>query len=294
MKKIILILIILILTARAWAVVNITCTVGTGTDSNLVAVKYAVLGEPNKVRAFALDITVDNRAKIKSISDLNWKYWVYPGSIVINNGEVNDVGSPVCDPNYPGTLGGLDTNGITIEMGALYYPAGDNSPNAPLLSGTLLKFRVDKDCNVVVAENTVRGGVVLTNPSVDPTVNITGCSIVTCIGCFPCTYSTYSDWIKLGMPMCWCGTVGYLKWPYQCDGDIDNAPYGPYRIYSDDLIILANNWKKRITDPTLNPCADITHKAYGPYRVYADDLSVLATNWKKKPSQLPGNCPRPE
>jgi hypothetical protein len=74
-----------------------------------------------------------------------------------------------------GTLPGLDSNGVTIEMGSLYYPTGDNSPNAPDLSGTLLKFtvcHVFNGCTVEIRENTARGGVVLTNPTIDPTVTI--------------------------------------------------------------------------------------------------------------------------
>ena len=305
MKKICLVAAVLLLAVPAWAVVNITCTPGTGADCNLVAVNYAVSGEPNKVSGLGLDITVDNGAKITSISELNPKYWVYPGSIVIINGEVNDVGTPIGDPvRFPGTLGGLNTSGITIEMGALYYPAGDNSPNAPPLSGMLLKFRVDKDCkdcNVVVAENTVRGGVVLTNPSVDPTVNATGCKVQCALpDCYPSGYTPYADWKTLGKPNCWCGkywTQDPAKWKFQCDGDAAGQTYltTGYRVYSDDLSILATNWKKKITD-TFNPCADITHKGYltTGYRVYSDDLSILATNWKKKDTQLPGNCPRTE
>jgi hypothetical protein len=180
-------------------------------------------------------------------------------------------------------------------MGALYHPAGDNSPNAPPLSGVLLKFRVDKDCTVSIQENTVRGGVVLTNPSVDPTVNATSCGPVTCLSCFPCNYSTYSDWVKLGMPMCWCDRVSGGS-GYQCDGDADNLVQGlpKYRVYTNDFNILVANWKKIIQDPSLNPCADFDHKPQGlvKYRVYTNDFNILVGNWKKTDAQLPGNCLR--
>jgi len=55
-----------------------------------------------------LDITVDNSAQIKSVSDVNSDYWFYPGSIDINQttGAIDDYGSAVCDPNYLGTLAG--------------------------------------------------------------------------------------------------------------------------------------------------------------------------------------------
>jgi len=297
MKKVLVTLVVLALALPAFATVTITCT----TDGNQVTVNYAVSGEPNKVSGFGLDIKVDSGAKIKSISDLNSKYWVYPGSIVIINGEVNDVGTPIGDPaRFPGTLGGLDTNGITIEMGALYYPAGDNSPNAPPLSGVLLKFRVDKDCTVSIQENTVRGGVVLTNPSVDPTVNATGCIVTTGpTDCFPSNYTSFNDWKTMGKPDCWCAK--HKGSGYQCDGDADQktsgAPYY-YRVFTGDLGLIVGNWKKKIADATINPCADIDHKSSGApyyYRVFTGDLGVLVTNWKKKDTgtgALPGNCPR--
>jgi hypothetical protein len=110
--------------------------------------------------------------------------------------------------------------------------------------------------------------------------------------CFPSTYSTYSDWLALGKPPCWCQ-------PYQCDGDADGATEGifKYRVYGEDLALIIENWKKKIDDPTLNPCADIDHKDSGgltKYRVFTGDLSLLVANWKKTPAELSGNCPRPE
>ena len=117
-------------------------------------------------------------------------------------------------------------------------------------------------------------------------------------GCFPLTYSTYQDWIALGAPDCWCGpTCGY---GYQCDGDADGVmsafPF-MFRVFTGDLAMIVGNWKKRLGDPTLDPCADIDHKDSGgitKYRVFTADLARLVTNWKKKDAQLAGNCPRPE
>jgi len=70
-----------------------------------------------------------------------------------------------------------------------------------------------------------------------------------------------------------------------------------YRIYTGDLNSIINNWKKKITDLTLNPCADVDHKDSGApfkYRVYTADLNKIIGNWKKKNAALPGDCPRPE
>lgn len=111
-------------------------------------------------------------------------------------------------------------------------------------------------------------------------------------GCFPFTYSTYSDWVALDRPACWCAA-------YQCDGDADGKTSGlllNYRVYGGDLNLVVNNWKKKIDDRTLDPCADIDHKAEAceKYRVYLNDLAVLLANWRKKSAELPGDCPRPE
>jgi len=119
-------------------------------------------------------------------------------------------------------------------------------------------------------------------------------------GCFPSSYSTYFDWLALGKPNCWCGIYGNPQWPYQCDGDADGVDSGmpfKYRVYGGDVTMLINNWKKKITDPTLDPCADFDHKDSGmpfKYRVYGGDVTTLINNWKKKDTDLPGDCVRPE
>jgi hypothetical protein len=120
-------------------------------------------------------------------------------------------------------------------------------------------------------------------------------------GCLPCSYTTYSDWVTMKKPPCWCGTrvpSPNPKWPYQCDGDADNLTQGlqKFRVYTNDFNILIANWRKLINDLTLNPCADFDHKPQGlqKFRVYTNDFNILVGNWKKIDTQLPGNCPRQE
>jgi hypothetical protein len=197
--------------------------------------------------------------------------------------------TPEADPNDPGALGGLGTAGVTIEMGGLWYPTGDSSPNAAPDSGTLCKVTVTENCNVTLAENATRGGVVLTDPSVAPNVVLVPGAVV--LACFPASYSTYNDWVAMGEPDCWFS-------PYQCDGDADGGTEGlsKYRVYGRDLNLVVENWKRKINDPLLDPCADIDHKSEGlsKYRVYGNDLNTVVGNWKAKDATLPGDCPRPE
>jgi hypothetical protein len=173
MRKISLILAVLLLSAPALASVDITWE---ATGPNEVTVSYKVNGEPNLVRAFALDIIAD--CNIIDVNDeISEDYYIYPGSIQITGNTVDDWGSAVADNSYPGTLGGLDTNAITVEMGCLHDPPHDQSPDAPPLEGVLFKFYVDCTggaCKCNITENEARSGIVLTDPDVVFTVNLPG------------------------------------------------------------------------------------------------------------------------
>ena len=311
MRKIVLTVAILMLATPALAAVKIIVEDQGGL---IAAIKYQTDGE--KVRAFALDVTV-SAGTIDAVSDYkkgesvpgNIGYGIFPANFAAHitvdpaTGDVQtwDVAAytPVAPATDPGALGGLGTNGITIEMGALYSPPEDNSPNAPPNSGTLCKIKVSGDTTVKVVENATRGGVVLTDPAVTPTVNLTGATNVPVKGvvdCFPGANSAYNDWVLLGKPDCWCAKPKGSG--YQCDGDADGVDSGginKYRVFSGDLNILVANWRKKAGDAALDPCADIDHKDSGginKYRVFSADLNILVANWRKKDAALPGDCPR--
>jgi len=301
MKKLCLIgAVLLVAAAPVWARVDIACTA----DGNIVTVSYRVVGDPNKVRAFALDIMVNSPAVINDVTNPDPNYWVYPGSIVIVNGEVNNVGTPVgnpYDPCLPGqTLPGLDSNGVTIEMGSLYYPTYDSSPNSPAgvkASGLwyqpsstrwdpLLQFKVNKRLTsapftkVTIRENAVRGGVVLTNGS-HPDVNVPTNWPMDCLIGGNAGTSEYTDWVKWGYPKCWC----YSR---QCRGDAEGKKIG-YLVFGGDLAIFKTAYSK--TDPVLagianGICADLDHKKVG-YRVFGGDLTILKTYYSKPDASVP-------
>jgi hypothetical protein len=168
MKKFIFVLVTLALTVPAWSapVVDITCSVGFEND---ITISYNVSShpaDPNRVRAFALEISVDGGAQIETVECLQdyahlgyTGYWVHPGSIVIEaNGVISDYGTCVAS--------GICTDTIIVEMGSLY------AVTPPVQTGDLLKLTVDLPCNVTVVEEPIRGGVVMEDPSVIPTVNI--------------------------------------------------------------------------------------------------------------------------
>jgi hypothetical protein len=292
MKKVSLILAVLLFVSPAWAVVTITCQqVG---DTNEVLVSY-VNTEPNKVRAFALDVTV-SAGTITGIDDsVSPSYTIYPGSIVIEDGEVTDDGTAVADPcDLPGdTQGGIGTGGITVEMGALYAPPEDNSPNAPGDINDLFSFFVSSTCTVTIVENEGRGGVVLTDPNADPCVPPSVCPVL--LDCYPsCIEPDYTQWLAVNRPPCWC-------YPRQCHGDIDNAfeggpKSGYFYVHFNDLAVLLSAWD--ILEPAASPtpsgpgmdwpdpniCADFAHDIEGGpksgyFRVHFNDLAILLASW---------------
>jgi len=170
MRKFVLVVATLFMTMPVMAVSNVDITCSS--YGNEVTVSYD--SDVNRIRAFGLDITVDT-GNITDVCVVDANYRIFPGQIVITSGNVTAYGT-CYDPCDIG-----DAN-VTVEMGTLYTLDSNYSgdPNAgyrttpPSKSGTLLKFHVDADCNYTIAENTLRGGVVMEDPTEDG--NVTLCS----------------------------------------------------------------------------------------------------------------------
>ena len=179
MKKLCFMLTALLLAVPAAdaADVTISCTA----DGNEVTVSYTASADANKPRAFGLDIELNNSETITSLTLLDPNYWVYPGTIDINeSGGIENDGNGIGqqdDAAYPDTLYGLDSNGITIEMGSLHSPPEYDSPNAPDLSSAILKFTVSGDCNVAISGNAARGNVVLYDATAADVDYGSGCTV---------------------------------------------------------------------------------------------------------------------
>jgi len=177
MRKMFFALAVAMLATPVWATVTITANdLGEG----VVAIDYSS-DDAELVRAFALDITVDV-GTIEAVGDFNVGdnnngYGIFPGNfsryITVDpvTGEVTDWGvdgyTPVADGSDPGALGGLGTNGITIEMGSLY------DTKAPPKQGRLCTVTCSETCLLTVTTNATRGNVVLEDAS-EATVDLAG------------------------------------------------------------------------------------------------------------------------
>jgi hypothetical protein len=172
-------------------------------------------------------------------------------------------------------------------MGSLY------DTMAPAKSGVLCTVTVSEGTTkLCVTGNAIRGNIVMENAAeIVPDQNCIDLVVIP-PDCFPSSFTTYADWVTYKKPPCWCQPPDGSG--YQCDGDADGLTEGAlkYRVGPADLGILIVNWKKKIADATLDPCADIDHKSEGAlkYRVGPADLGILIVNWKKKDAGLPGNC----
>lgn len=314
MRTLILTLAVVLLAAPVWADVEIKLDkLGDG----VVQISYAVTGETELVRAFALNVAATDGNIIDindfTVGDDTGGYGIFPGAfaaapIAVNptTGLVDNWAvagySPVAPAGDPDALGDIPGPGITIEMGSLYETLG------PGTEGILCTITVDEDVSeVCVTGNAIRGNVVLEDASeaalnppevCEPGPFYDG-------GCqFPISFAAHGDWETMGKPECWCGpgtgatTIDDVDLGYQCDGDaaIDTETYFKYRVYGNDLTMVIANWKRKIDDPLLDPCADIDHKSetYFKYRVYGNDVAKVIGNWKKKDGDLAGDCPRDE
>jgi hypothetical protein len=143
-------------------------------SNGLAAINYQCTGG-ERVRAFALDVTVD-RGLIIGITNYfrglssatSQGYGVFPASfrdnVTVFSGTNADWSAPAYSPlavpadDPVGTLPGLNTSGVTIEVAALWDPILPVS--APPSSGTLCALQLSTTANVTVGPNLSRGGLV--------------------------------------------------------------------------------------------------------------------------------------
>jgi hypothetical protein len=314
MKKIVFVLAALVFASPALADVNITAAqVGEPCDGR-VQISWDATSETNLVRAFGLNVTLDNDANVVSATGLSADYWVYPGTIVIAaDGTITDSGSIAAEySDLPSdTLPGPpDGNGVTLECASLYAPVGPGSPNAPAKSGILAELIINKDCTLCISANVSRAGatgVVMENPDEVVTVNYPPVCLDVCVpGEIECYKGQpdYGIWDAVGKPDCWCN----LR---QCRGDADGTLHGTpiggyFWVGIPDLNILVSAWQVKeppkgagIDSVPNGICADFDHTLHGTpiggyFRVGIPDLNILVASWQvKEPPKgpgIPGDC----
>ncbi len=273
-----------------------------------LTIAYSYDGTGSFPRAFALDVTTSlgtisgvTATKVGESNSASKGFGIFPGTIVIDSaGSVTNVGSPVAPASDAGALGGIGTNGVTLELGSHY----SNMAGRPDNSGVLVTVQLagtspGSSATVKIVPNVTRGGVVLEDGT------SIGAFTSTCVyapqppDCFSNALSTYARWTLCGKPSCWCpptSVTGTLAGGtgYQCAGDaaLDVYPGLNYRVYTTDFNVLSMNWKRKCGDVGFNSCADLDHKPYPGlnYAVYTGDFDRLSKHWKKTSAQIDGTA----
>ncbi len=141
------------------------------------------------VRSFALDVTVNSGQILgvtnyfRGLSTASARgYGVFPASfrdsVTVSSGTNADWSSPAYSPlavaadNPGGTLPGLNSSGVTLELGAIWDPTV--AAAAPPPSGMLCALVLSQTANVTVAPNAARGGLVPSPPDLIITPQFSG------------------------------------------------------------------------------------------------------------------------
>lgn len=283
MRKVMLLIAVLCIAAPAMAASNVTIT-ASDDDVNCITIAYESDG--NLIRAFALDIELDDpNVPIIKVKVEETDYRIYPSQIEIDNGEVIAYNTPYAPDD-------LNDANLGIEMGSLYTTdtnyAGDANAGYNLIppaDGNLLKIYVDanligsdgdgNDVNYTVTLNTISGGVVMEDPEESANVVINLDDGVIDLDaqqeCMAPTNPQYAEWLAAGSPKCWC-------YEHQCNGDADGEQqFGAFWVLSNDLPIFIGAYGKN--DASLPPggeCANFDHlKQFGSFQVLSDDLTIL-------------------
>ena len=326
MKKLLALFAVFALTAPVFAAdgdpnIHITCNpLGGG----LVQVSYEVLYQDGldpsaRARGFAFNMNASNGCLITAISDYDAEgepvpadkdmipvlYSVYMGSIQFNTQDPNyvtDFGDPIAPsdhiPPYPETEGGLNTTGITVEMGSL-YPVGGTQPPA---FGDLFKIQLTDplsagSCVLTITPNNARGQAVME----DAINGRSAANIYAPEGCevtFACPYvvgqprfydelgnpganittANHAAWVAAGSPDCWCC-------PHHGYGDVNGDGF----INPNDVSLVNNAFLAGISPP-IPPNyirCDVNHDGF----INPNDVSDVNNKFLAGIPQLPSTCP---
>jgi hypothetical protein len=255
-------------------------------------------------RGVALRISLSNGAVVDTTAPViadpafnTFCDWAYSNPLNYAVGA----GHPLAKANEPGALT-ADTSVFSICMGVLDQTGAQKAGPASTTNLITLQLKpgTSSDTTVTISGDTLRGpasgvvGSVLTsNLPISTQIPFQLC------GCLKCSAPFYNDWVKFGMPSCWC----YAR---NCRGDADGLRQGSsltgfWYVGTNDLNILVRAWQVR--EPPKGPgimsllngiCADFARDQQGSaltgyWRVGTNDLNILVANWQvKEPPKGPG------
>lgn len=173
MKKVLIFLVVLMaVPAMGVVTVNVTATNPIDCEATIT-----ITTDANLVRGFGLDLSVDAGTIIAVTPTSGGAYRIFPGQIYVVDGNVIDY-------NTPYAAGSLPSSSVTVEMASLYtddvayeFVADYGFGMTPAMTEIVMTVTVSESCTLTITENAARGGVVLEDPDLVPTVILTGTAI---------------------------------------------------------------------------------------------------------------------
>ena len=286
MKKILLTLAVFALAVPAMAVNVYLVDNGDGTGD----IKYDMTADSPKIRALALTIELDAGVITAVTAGYEGEntgtaagqqgFGIFPGTIDIVGGAINDAGTPVSPNDLPGAAGtGINTDTVVLEMGSLYVTGKETAD-----TGTLATITVSATCDVTItAEETYRAGVI--DENADPAVmtRTGGDAGITLAPseCMKVTHPDYPAWVTAGKPDCWC-------YERNCRGDSNGKVQGPFWVSALDLDLFRLAFNKLAFQlPAGAECSDYNRAPQGPFQVSALDLDIFRLYFNKLAFQVP-------
>ncbi|HSV27308.1 MAG TPA: dockerin type I domain-containing protein [Sedimentisphaerales bacterium] len=169
MKKLAALLVVMMIAAPSMAGATVSgAQVGT---TAAFTISYADDGVGSFPRAFALNVTTSagtisgvTATRVGQSTSATPGFGIFPGTIAIDTaGNVTSHGTPVApQSDLPGgTLGGIGTNGVTLEMGSLYVAGGQPLASGTLATVSLAGLTAGSSATITITPNVARGGIVL-------------------------------------------------------------------------------------------------------------------------------------
>jgi len=201
-----MLLVVAVILMAVPAMATVSITVDPCGTTLFAGIDYSGSTTP-RVRAFALDVTVDSDATIVAVTAYKTGestaasrgYGIFPANIDINSTTfvVDSYGTPVAPVTDPGALGGIGTAGVTLEFGSLYK----SDSNKPATAGMLCVIEVSKCCKMTISANATRGNIVMEDVS-STTANLPTDAVQVgpeeCGGCGTCPYDATADgWLTI-------------------------------------------------------------------------------------------------
>jgi hypothetical protein len=150
--------------------------------------------------------------------------------------------------------------------------------------GTIeVQFTLTEDSCFTVALDTLRGGAVGDNLTVNAAGLGNVCLAAPVTDCVKSTASFYSAWVAWGKPACWC----YQK---NCRGDLNGSSFLGKPVTSADLTLFKNAYNKSDADLALvanGICADINRSAFLGKRVTSADLTEFKKYYNLAEASVP-------